>query len=98
LIVVPGSFTLKPVINDLPPSSHDLRHLDPEVRKERVKLAANGINAVGLALFIGALVAPVVDATRSFDGSRIGLGILLGIACVVAAQFLLRYMKAKESL
>lgn len=44
----------------MPSQAHDLRHLDPEVRKERVKLAANGINAMGLSLLIGSLVAAFV--------------------------------------
>lgn len=66
------------MFDDLPAPSQDLRHLDPEVRKERVKLGANGFSAVGLALLIGALVAPVVDPTPTFDVLRIASGILLG--------------------
>lgn len=85
------------MISDLPPPTHDLRHLDPEVRKERVKLGATGLNALGLALFIGALVAPIVDSTRSFEASRVILGVILGIACIFASQTFLRYMKAKET-
>lgn len=79
------------------PRVRDLRHLDPEVRKERVKLAANGFSAVGLALLIGSLVAPVVDPTRTFDGLRIASGILLGCAGLFAGQLVLRYMKARET-
>lgn len=85
------------MISELPPSTRDMRHFDPEVRKERVKLGAAGLNALGLALFIGALVAPIVDATRTFEASRVILGVTLGIACIFSSQALLRYMKAKET-
>lgn len=84
-------------MSDQPPPAHDLRHLDPEVRKERVKLAANGINAVGLALLIGSLVAPIVDSTRDFDPLRIGFGLSFGGVLLFAAQMLLPYMKSKEA-
>jgi hypothetical protein len=84
------------VTSDLPPPAHDLRHLDPEVRKERVKLAANGMNALGLALLIGSLVAPIVDASRQPDGFRAMVGSVLGAICLVAAFVILRYMKRKE--
>ncbi len=82
--------------SDLPPPAHDLRHLDPEVRKERVKLAANGMNALGLALLIGSLVAPIVDASRQPDGFRAMVGSVLGAICLVAAFVTLRYIKRKE--
>lgn len=85
------------MINELPPPRHDLRHLDPEVRKERVKLAANGLNAFGLALLIGAIVAPIVDPTRTFDGLRVGLSLGIGLACILAAGTILRYMRTKEA-
>jgi len=84
------------VTSDLPPPALDLRHLDPEVRKERVKLAANGMNALGLALLIGSLVAPIVDAARQADWFRAVVGSVLGLMCVVAAFVILRYMKRKE--
>lgn len=84
-------------MSDLPPPTHDLRHRDPEVRKERVKLAANGVNAVGLAMLIGSLVAPIVDSTRAFEPVRIGFGLLIGGALLLAAQMLLPYMKPKET-
>lgn len=82
--------------SDAPPPVHDLRHLDPEVRKERVKLAANGVNAIGLSLLIGSLVAPIVDATRAADWFRSAIGALLGAICLVAAFAILRYMKRRE--
>ena len=82
---------------DLPPPAHDLRHLDPEVRKERVKLAANAFNAVGLAFLIGSLVAPLVDPARLIDLRRAGPGFLIGIGLILAAVFVLRYMKVKET-
>lgn len=82
--------------SDLPPPAHDLRHLDPEVRKERVKLAANGMNALGLALLIGSLVAPIVDASRQADWFRAMVGSVLGAICLVAAFVILRHMKRKE--
>jgi hypothetical protein len=85
------------VTSDLPPPAHDLRHLDPEVRKERVKLAANGVSALGLALLIGSFVAPIVDSSRSFEPVRIGLGFLFGGGLLLAAQLILPYMKPKES-
>lgn len=84
------------MISDLPRPAHDQRHLDPEVRRERVKLAANGFNAVGLALLIGALVAPIVDVTRQADWLRSAAGSALGALCLVAAFVILRYMKSKE--
>lgn len=84
------------MISDLPPPAHDLRHLDPEVRKERVKLAANVSNAVGLAFLIGSLVAPVVDPARMIDLRRAGPGFLIGLGFILAAVFILRYMKTKE--
>ncbi|MCF8506658.1 MAG: hypothetical protein K9G59_17255 [Caulobacter sp.] len=84
------------MISDLPPPAHDLRHLDPEVRKERVKLAANASNAFGLAFLIGSLVAPLVDPTRLIDLRRAVPGLLIGLAFILAATFALRYMKAKE--
>jgi uncharacterized membrane protein YraQ (UPF0718 family) len=84
------------VISDLPRPSHDLRHLDPEVRKERVKLVANGFNAIGLALLIGSWVAPIVDVTRQADWLRSAVGSALGAVCLVAAFVILRYMKGKE--
>lgn len=85
------------MISDLPPPRHDLRHLDPEVRKERVKLAASGLNAFGLALLIGSVVAPIVDETRHANYSRELVGILLGAICLIAAFLILRYMKIKEA-
>jgi uncharacterized membrane protein YraQ (UPF0718 family) len=84
------------VISDLPPPAHDLRHLDPEVRKERVKLAASGFNAIGLALLIGSWVAPIVDAARQADWIRSAIGSALGATCLVAAFVVLRYIKGKE--
>lgn len=81
---------------ELPPPAHDLRHLDPEVRKARVKLAANMANALGLAFLIGSLVAPLVDPARMLDPRRAAPGLLIGLAWIVAAVFILRYMKAKE--
>lgn len=83
--------------SELPPPAHDLRHLDPEVRKERVKLAANGLNAIGLALLIGSIVAPIVDATRHVVLPRMVAGVWLGIVCVFAAFLIPRYIKAKEA-
>ncbi len=83
--------------SDLPPPARDLRHLDPEVRKERVKLAANVSNAVGLAFLIGSLVAPLVDPTRMIDLRRAGPGLVIGLAFILAAAFMLRYMKPKET-
>lgn len=85
------------MINDLPPPAHDLRHLDPEVRKERVKLAATGLNAFGLALLIGSVVAPIVDETRHANVLRELVGILLGAISLIAAFLILRYMKIKEA-
>lgn len=85
------------MISDLPPPSRDLRHLDPEVRKERVKLAANGLNAFGLALLIGSVVAPIVDETRHANFLRELVGIGLGATALVAAFLILRYMKSKEA-
>ncbi len=82
--------------SDLPPPPHDLRHLDPEVRKERVKLAANTSNAFGLAFLIGSLVAPLVDPTRLIDLRRAVPGLLIGLVFILAATFVLRYMKPKE--
>ncbi|MFZ4605822.1 MAG: hypothetical protein ACOYM5_06150 [Caulobacter sp.] len=82
--------------SDARPPVHDLRHLDPEVRKERVKLAANMANALGLAFLIGSLVAPLVDPARTLDPRRAVPGLLIGLACIVAAVFILRYMKVKE--
>ena len=84
------------MINDLPPHAFDQRHLDPEVRNERVKLAANMSNALGLAFLIGSLVAPLVDPARMLDPRRAIPGLLIGLACIVAAVFIVRYMKAKE--
>jgi hypothetical protein len=85
------------VTREPPPPAHDLRHLDPEVRKERVKLAANVSNAFGLAFVIGSVVAPLVDPTRMLDPRRAAPGLLIGFACILAAAFILRYMKAKET-
>lgn len=83
--------------SDLPPPVYDRRHLDPEVRKERVKLAANGLNALSLALLIGAIVAPIVDETRHANLAREAVGVALGLVGIVAALFVLRYMKSKET-
>lgn len=83
-------------MSDLPPPAHDLRHLDPEVRKERVKLAAAVANTFGLAFLIGSLVAPLVDPARTIDAGRAIPGFLIGVACIVAAAYILRYMKRKE--
>lgn len=72
------------------------RRTDPEVRKERVKLIASGLNAVGVAFVIGSLVAPLIDPTRAFDLSRMALGSLGGMSLVVAAIVVLRYIKPPE--
>lgn len=53
-------------------------------------------NALGLAFLIGSLVAPLVDPARVLDPRRAVPGLLIGLACIVAAVFNLRYMKAKE--
>jgi hypothetical protein len=73
----------------------DPRDRDPEIRKERVKLRANALNALGVASVIGALIAPFVDPSRALDVSRLALGGALGSALIFAAYTLLRYMKAK---
>lgn len=83
--------------SDAPPPVHDLRHLDPEVRKERVKLAANVPNTVGLAFLIGSLAAPMVDPARLIDLDRAVPGLLIGLCFILAAVFILRYMKTKET-
>ena len=82
--------------DDLPKPRLDLRHLDADVRKERVKLGASAFNAMGLALLIGSIVAPIVDPSRDLSPLRAGLGLAFGILCILAAVFMLRYMKAKE--
>lgn len=74
----------------------DLRHLDPEVRKERVKLLSNAVNALGVALMIGSLVAPFVDPARDVPLPRSALGVVVGAILVFAAFTLLRYMKRRE--
>lgn len=61
-----------------------------------MKLIANAINAIGLALLIGSLVAPIVDPARQVYGSRIAIGAVLGAICLVAAFMILRYIKSKE--
>lgn len=61
-------------------------------------MLANGANAVGLALLIGALVAPVVDAGHEFVIWRTVVGCGLAAGSLVAAQVILRYMKRKETL
>ncbi|MFZ5670932.1 MAG: hypothetical protein ACOY4K_15700 [Pseudomonadota bacterium] len=83
--------------DELPKLLRDLRHLDPEVRKERVKVAANAASAIGLALLIGSLVAPIVDATRPLQPGRASFGLAAGVFCLIAAAFILRYIKAKET-
>ncbi len=74
----------------------DLRGRDPEVRKERVKLVANGLNAVGLAFLIGSLVAPLVDPTRRFEPVRMMVGMFVGVGLSFLASVVLRYMKRRE--
>ncbi len=59
-------------------------------------MAANLSNALGLAFLIGSLVAPLVDPARTIDPRHTVPGLLIGLACIVAAVFILRYMKAKE--
>lgn len=85
------------MISDLPPPAHDLRHLDPEVRKERVKLIAGGINALGLAMVIGSTAAPIVDPSRSLILWRLAIGLAVGSVLILAAYWLLRDMKPKET-
>ena len=83
-------------MSEAEPQKVDLRHLDPEVRKERIKLVANGVNAFGVALLIGAIAAPFLDAARPVAIWRSLAGAGIGLALVVAAVGLLRYMKARE--
>ena len=82
---------------EIPIIRKDLRDRDPEVRKERVKLAANGFNAMGLALVIGSFVAPLLDPTRVLIIWRILAGSTLGVCLIVAAAWLLRYVKPQET-
>ena len=82
---------------DLPSPAHDLRHLDPEVRRERVKLAASATSAFGLAFVIGSIVAPLSDPESVLDPRRAAPCLLIGFAFILAAVFILRYIRAKES-
>ena len=70
---------------------------DPEVRKERVKLVSTGLNATGLALVIGSTVAPLLDPSRSVAPLRLVIGTIFGLGFILAALWLLRYMKRSES-
>jgi len=70
----------------------DLRHRDPDVRKERIKLLANGLNATGVALIIGSTVAPIVDSTKHTDFGHVVLRVGSGALLVLAALGLLRYI------
>jgi hypothetical protein len=79
------------------PPAPDLRHLDPEVRKERVKMVAGGLNALGIASIIGGVIAPLLDTARPFAALRSLVGLVLGVACVAGAIYLLRYMKRREN-
>lgn len=72
------------------------RRTDPEIRKERVKLLAGGLNAVGIALIIGTMVAPIIDPSRAFDLLRMLFGSTAGVGFVVAALTILRYIKPPE--
>jgi len=61
-----------------------------------VKLGASAFNATGLALLIGSIVAPIVDPSRGLIPARAGFGVAFGAVCILAALFMLRYMKGKE--
>jgi hypothetical protein len=74
----------------------DARDLDPEVRKERVKLVVSIVTAVGVTLLIGSTAASLLDPAREFSVFRSLVGAALGIAFIVGALFLLRYIKPKE--
>lgn len=74
----------------------DLHHRDPEVRKERVELMANGLNATGLALVIGSSVAPFVDPSKHTDFVHVAQGFGLGTLLVLAAFGLLRYILPRK--
>lgn len=83
--------------DDLPKPRLDLRHLDPDVRKERVKLVSNAFNALGLALVIGSTAAPIVDSARTLIFWRLAIGLAVGGILILAAYWLLRYIKPKET-
>lgn len=85
------------MIDDLPKPQLDLRHLDPDVRKERVKLVSNAFNALGLALVIGSTAAPIVDPGRTPILWRLATGLAVGGVLILAAYWVLRYVKPKET-
>jgi hypothetical protein len=74
----------------------DARDLDPEVRKERVKLLVGVLTAIGVTAFIGSTAAPLFDAARKYSLVRSLVGTAFGMACIVGGLPLLRYIKRKE--
>ena len=70
---------------------------DAEIRRERVKLFCTALNAIGVAILIGSAVAPLVDPTRQTEPLRFATGVALGIGFVLAALWLLRYIKREEA-
>jgi len=69
----------------------------PDARKERVKLIANGLNAVGVTLLAGCLIAPFIDPSRAIGAARLTAGVVIAAALIVAALVVLGYIDREEA-
>ncbi|MDX2233138.1 MAG: hypothetical protein NW200_01455 [Hyphomonadaceae bacterium] len=67
-----------------------------EAHNERLKLICNYVNAVGIACFLGGVVAPLIDTARAFDAALAGASVAALAGSFLVSWRLIGYIRDKD--